>query len=201
MKTSELNKIMKGLNLQKKFKKKGRLAYYTLKHNSGAVVLVGLYLDRSLNPDIFYVYYFAQCLYEPFCTYNFSLGNRIGNCWDVNSVPQLQERINNFDVFDGLSCFDDFMRLLENHPFFGNKTGRNVYFALTYYILGEYDKSLHYLNEIISLRREENNKLYFQEIENALTMKSYIMEKKYNEGITQILQWQDQTIKELGLKL
>ena len=44
MKSSELNKIMRLLNFPDRFKKKGRLAYYTLTHKTGAIVLVGFYL-------------------------------------------------------------------------------------------------------------------------------------------------------------
>lgn len=69
------------LNFPDRFKKKGRLAYYTLTHKTGAIVLVGFYLDNSIDPNSFFVNYFAQCLYVPFCTYNFSLGDRIGSYW------------------------------------------------------------------------------------------------------------------------
>lgn len=81
MKSSELNKIMRLLNFPDRFKKKGRLAYYTLTHKTGAIVLVGFYLDNSIDPNSFFVNYFAQCLYVPFCTYNFSLGDRISSYW------------------------------------------------------------------------------------------------------------------------
>ena len=81
MKSSELNKIMRLLNFPDRFMKKGRLAYYTLTHKTGAIVLVGFYLDNSIDPNSFFVNYFAQCLYVPFCTYNFSLGDRIGSYW------------------------------------------------------------------------------------------------------------------------
>lgn len=65
---------MRKLILPDRFKKKGRLAYYTLAHKTGAMVLVGFYLDNSIDPNSFFVNYFAQCLYAPFSTYNFSLG-------------------------------------------------------------------------------------------------------------------------------
>lgn len=38
---------MRKLILPDRFKKKGRLAYYTLAHKTGAMVLVGFYLDNS----------------------------------------------------------------------------------------------------------------------------------------------------------
>ena len=39
MKSSELNKIMRLLNFPDRFKKKGRLAYYTLTHKTGSIEL------------------------------------------------------------------------------------------------------------------------------------------------------------------
>ena len=105
MKSSELSKIMKKLIFPNKFKKKGRLAYYTLTHQTEAMVLVGFYLDNSIDSNSFFFNYFAQCLYVPFNTYNFSLGDRLGSYWDINRLSELQDRINEFDVFDSLNTF------------------------------------------------------------------------------------------------
>lgn len=135
MKSSELNKIMRLLNFPDRFKKKGQLAYYTLTHKTGAIVLVGFYLDNSIDSNSFFVNYFAQCLYVPFCTYNFSLGDRIGSYWQIDRMPDLQDKINNFDVFNELNTFEDFLAILKKHPYYGSKTGRDVYFAFTNYIL------------------------------------------------------------------
>ena len=109
MKSTELNKIMRKLILPDRFKKKGRLAYYTLAHKTGAMVLVGFYLDNSIDPNSFFVNYFAQCLYAPFSTYNFSLGNRLGSYWDINRMSELQDKLNEFDVFDKLNTFEGFL--------------------------------------------------------------------------------------------
>lgn len=79
MKSTELNKIMRKLIFPDRFKKKGRLAYYTLTHKTGAMVLVGFYLDNSIDPNSFFVNYFAQCLYVPFSTYNFSLETELAH--------------------------------------------------------------------------------------------------------------------------
>lgn len=201
MKSSELNKIMRMLTLPDRFKKKRRLAYYTLTHRTGAMVLVGFYLDNSIDPNSFFVNYFAQYLYVPFTTYNFSLGNRIGSYWDIHSMPKLQERMDEFDVFNELNTFDDFLSLLNNHPYYGVKTGRDAYLALTYYILSKYSKSLYFLDKIISLKKKDNHYLFSHEIENARLMKDCIVNGDYDKGISQILQWQEQTIKEIGLKI
>lgn len=147
MKSSELNKIMRLLNFPDRFKKKGRLAYYTLTHKTGAIVLVGFYLDNSIDPNSFFVNYFAQCLYVPFCTYNFSLGDRIGSYWQIDRKPDLQDKINNFDVFNELNTFEDLLAILKKHPYYGSKTGRDVYFAFTNYILKDYGKSEYFLDK------------------------------------------------------
>lgn len=201
MKSSELNKIMRLLNFPDRFKKKGRLAYYTLTHKTGAIVLVGFYLDNSIDPNSFFVNYFAQCLYVPFCTYNFSLGDRIGSYWQIDRMPDLQDKINNFDVFNELNTFEDFLAILKKHPYYGSKTGRDVYFAFTNYILKDYGKSEYFLDKIISLKKRDNHNLFSHEIENAQFLKDCIEKYNYDKGINQILLWQAQTINGLGLSL
>ena len=201
MKSSELSKIMKKLIFPNKFKKKGRLAYYTLTHKTGAIVLVGFYLDNSIDPNSFFVNYFAQCLYVPFCTYNFSLGDRIGSYWQIDRMPDLQDKINNFDVFNELNTFEDFLAILKKHPYYGSKTGRDVYFAFTNYILKDYGKSEYFLDKIISLRKRDHHNLFSYEIENAQFLKDCIEKCNYDKGINQILLWQAQTINGLGLRL
>lgn len=201
MKSSELNKIMRLLNFPDRFKKKGRLAYYTLTHKTGAIVLVGFYLDNSIDPNSFFVNYFAQCLYVPFCTYNFSLGDRIGSYWQIDRMPDLQDKINNFDVFNELNTFEDFLAILKKHPYYGSKTGRDVYFAFTNYILKDYGKSEYFLDKIISLRKRDHHNLFSYEIENAQFLKDCIEKYNYDKGINQILLWQAQTINGLGLSL
>lgn len=201
MKSSELNKIMRLLNFPDRFKKKGRLAYYTLTHKTGAIVLVGFYLDNSIDPNSFFVNYFAQCLYVPFCTYNFSLGDRIGSYWQIDRMPDLQDKINNFDVFNELNTFEDFLAILKKHPYYGSKTERDVYFAFTNYILKDYGKSEFFLDKIISLRKRDHHNLFSYEIENAQFLKDCIEKCNYDKGINQILLWQAQTINGLGLSL
>lgn len=201
MKSSELNKIMRLLNFPDRFKKKGRLAYYTLTHKTGAIVLVGFYLDNSIDPNSFFVNYFAQCLYVPFCTYNFSLGDRIGSYWQIDRMPDIQDKINNFDVFNELNTFEDFLAILKKHPYYGSKTGRDVYFAFTNYILKDYGKSEYFLDKIISLRKRDHHNLFSYEIENAQFLKDCIEKCNYDKGINQILLWQAQTINGLGLRL
>ena len=53
MKALTLNKILRDLTLSDKFTKKGQLAYYIVTHRTGAMVLVGLYLDKSIDSTSF----------------------------------------------------------------------------------------------------------------------------------------------------
>lgn len=189
------------LILPDKFEKKGRLAYYTLAHTTKAIVLVGFYLDNTIDPNSFLVNYFAQCLYVPFCTYSFSLGERVGSYWNIDNTPELQNKLNEFKEFNKLNTFDDFLPMLRNHPYYGAKAGRDMYFALTYYILGKYTKSSSFLDKIISLKKKDNHILFSQEIDNAQLIKDCIENGNYDKGIGQILQWQKQTIKAIGLTI
>ena len=189
------------LILPDKFEKKGRLAYYTLAHTTKAIVLVGFYLDNTIDPNSFFVNYFVQCLYVPFCTYNFSLGGRVGSYWNIDNTQELQNKLNEFKKFNKLNTFDDFLPMLKNHPYYGTKAGRDMYFALTYYILSNYRKSSYFLDKIIALKNKDNHVLFSQEIENSKFMKDCIESGNYDKGISQILQWQEQTIKAIGLTI
>lgn len=199
MKSTELSKITRKLILPDRFKKKGRLAYYTLAHKTGAMVLVGFYLDNSIDPNSFFVNYFAQCLYAPFSTYIFSLGGRLGSYWDINRMSELQGKLNEFDVFDKLNTFEDILHFLKKHPYYGSSSGRDEYYALTYYILEDYRKSMSFLDKIISLRKREDYNLFLDKIENARLLKDFIERGDYDKGISQILRWQEQTMN--GIKL
>lgn len=199
MKSSELCKICHKLIFPNKFKKKGRLAYYTLSHKTEAMVLVGFYLDNAIDPNSFFVNYFAQCLYVPFSTYNFSLGNRVGSYWDSNRISELQDCLNEFDVFDKQNTFEDILLFLKKHPYYGSSSGRDEYYALTYYILEDYRKSVSFYYKIISLRKREDYNLFLDKIENARLLKDYIERGDYDKGVSQILEWQEQTMN--GIKL
>lgn len=67
--------------------------------------------------------------------------------------------------------------------------------------MNEQRKSLHFLDKIISLEKRDNHDLFSNEIENAYLIKDCIEKGDYNRGISQILQWQDQTVKAIGLKI
>ena len=106
-----------------------------------------------------------------------------------------------FDVFNELNTFEDFLAILKKHPYYGSKTGRDVYFAFTNYILKDYGKSEYFLDKIISLKKRDNHNLFSHEIENAQFLKDCIEKCNYDKGINQILLWQAQTINGLGLRL
>lgn len=199
MKTAELNKIMNKLSLPDRFIKKGRLAYYLLEHKTGASILVGLFLDTSIDSHSFFSHYFVQCLYEPFSTYNLSLGDRIGSHWNKENITKLQEAIIGLDVYKKLNKFNDVVSLLENHPYYGEKTGRDICLALTYFILKEYDKSSLYLDKVISLKKTDVYCFFSEEIGNALLIRDCIINDDYERGVNTILHWQETTVKNIRL--
>ena len=87
----------------------------------------------------------------------------------------------------------------KKHPYYGSSSGRDEYYALTYYILEDYRKSVSFLDKIISLRKREDYNLFLDKIENARLLKDYIERGDYDKGVSQILEWQEQTMK--GIKL
>ncbi len=201
MKSSELCKICHKLIFQISLRKREGWRIIHCPIRRGQWLLVRIYLDNSIDPNSFFVNYFAQCLYVPFSTYNFSLGNRVGSYWDSNRISELQDCLNEFDVFDKLNSFDDFLLFLDKHPYYGSKNNQDEYFALTYYLLEYYRKSVHFLDKIISLNKRDDSNLFLHQIENAQLLKGYIETGEYDKGVSQILQWQEQTIKGIGLKI
>lgn len=87
------------------------------------------------------------------------------------------------------------------YPYYGSKNNQDEYFALTYYLLEYYRKSVHFLDKIISLNKRDDSNLFLHQIENAQLLKGYIETGEYDKGVSQILQWQEQTIKGIGLKI
>lgn len=199
MKTVEFNKIMKGLNFPVRFIKKGRLAYTIIEHETGSKILVGLYLDSSLEKDSFLVQYFVQCLFVPFSTYNFSLGDRIGSYFSKREIELLNNELTKFRKFDSINSFDDFIPYLENSTYYGDNVGRTNYFALTYFIQKDFDRALLNFAEIIKLKSHSNPDWFKEDILNAEFIKSCIEENDYQKGIKQILKWQIDTMKSLKI--
>jgi hypothetical protein len=199
MKTVEFNKIMKGLNFPVRFIKKGRLAYTIIVYEMGAKILVGFYLDTSLDKDSFKVQYFVQCLFVPFSTYNFSLGDRIGSYFSDRDIELLNNELTNFRKFDSLYSFDDFIPYLENSTYYGNNVERTKYFALTYFIQKDFEKALLNLVEIIKLKSHSNIDWFKEDVLNAEFIKSCIEDNNYEKGIEQILKWQSDTVKSLKI--
>ena len=200
MNTTELNKVMKELTLPTKYTKAGKLAYYRLNHETGASILVGIYLDSSIDSNLFFVQYFVQCLYIPFTTYVFSLGDRIGKHWEVTDIPEINQKLNDFNSFDNLNTFSDFLPYLEQNIYYGESTGRNQCFALTHFVQKNYSKSLQFLNDIIALKNHVNSEWFKQDIKNAEQMKYLIDDGKYQMGIEQILKWQSETTTAIKLR-
>lgn len=201
MKTSELKKVMKEIELSNHYIKEGKLAYKMIEHHTGLSILLGIYLDNTSNKESFFVQYFAQCLYVPFPTYNFSLGDRIGSYWKIENLLELNQQIKSSISlsFDKIVSFNDFITFMETHPYYGNEVGKFQYLAYTYFILEDYKKSLYYLDKIIKLKEHSNPEWFQDEIVNAEIIKESIICMNYNQGIKHLLDWQERTISNIKL--
>lgn len=199
MNSADFNKIMNEIDFPNSFIKKGRLAYNLIEHRTGAKLLVGFYLDSSIEKDSYFVQYFVQCLFIPFTTFNFSLGDRIGRYLINEDVKILNNDLKYFTRFDSLNTFDNFILYLENNTYYGHKIGRELYFSLTYFIDNNFEKSLQYLDEIIKFKSHSNSEWFKEDVLIAEFIKSCIEEDNYQKGIEQILIWQNATIKSLKI--
>jgi len=198
MKSTELNTVMKGLIFPSKFVKSGRLAYYTIEHESGALILVGFYLDGTIDKNSFFLQYFVQCLYDPFVTYNFSLGDRIGHYWSKEDVDSINVELQKFVKFDRLNSFEDFIKYLKNNPYYGHS--KNPYFAYTHFILHNYTKSARYIKKILALKKSKWHPEWFEkQIKDAELINDCITKKDYDRGIEYLLEWQKETITALKI--
>ena len=73
-------------------------------------------------------------------------------------MSELQDKLNEFDVFDKLNTFEDILLFLKKHPYYGSSSGRDEYYALTYYILEDYRKSVSFLVGCSKFRYKSDTK-------------------------------------------
>lgn len=198
MKTNELNKIMKKLSLPS-YLKKGRLAYSIIEHKSGAKLLKGFYLDSSTDNHSFFLQYFVQTLYDPFPTFDFSLGDRIGGHLTSTDIDEINMMLNSFKEFDFLTSFSDYIPYLESHPYHGAEINRLKCYAFHYYLEGNYDKSKFYFLKILDIDNSKNVNWVNDIIDVAKEFVSFIDSGNYIKGIENLLQWQHKTIASLRL--
>lgn len=199
MKTVELTRLMKRIEFPNNYKKQGRLAYKLIEHTSGLSVLIGFYLDTTSDKDKFFLQYFLQCLYVPFPTFNFSLGDRLGGYLSKEDINKINSIINNTNKVDKINTFEDVILYINKNKSFGHEVNKYQYLAYTYFIIKEYNKSIEYLNKIILLNNHPNKEWFSQEIENAEKILCHIERENYEEGLKLLSQWQKQTMKDVRL--
>ena len=201
MKSSELNKIMRKLSFPSCYIKKGRLAYSVIEHESGAKLLKGFYLDASINKDYFFVQYFVQSLFDSFPYLNFSLGNRLGGHLNPSEIDQINNMINSFKEFDCLKCFSDYIPFLNTHPYYGSDISKFKCYAFHYYLQSDFEKSRIFFNKIMDFENHQNSEWFETDIKTAKEFVGFINSCSFDKGINQLLQWQEETIKNLKLKI
>jgi hypothetical protein len=90
--SKDLTALMKKLKVKDFFHKKGRLAYYFVQQGE-LKILVGIFLDSSIDAESFLVEHFVQPLFIPFPTVCFTIGKRVGTHWNLNSVEKLEAEL------------------------------------------------------------------------------------------------------------
>ena len=200
MKEYKRKQILNKLRLPLGFVKLGLFALKTIEHPSGLLIINGFYLDSDGNDsNDFYLHYFSQCLFVPFRTFSFSLGDRIGDSWSVDETAILQSKLDSFHMFDELRSFEDFINYLKKSCYLGDEVSKYENIAYTLFILQRFDDASDYLLIIISLAVNCKDGWWNAEKQRAQFLLDCIDSNDYAKGIEQLLSWQNETIKSLKI--
>ena len=193
-------KILNKLRLPEGFVKLGFFALKTIEHHSGLLIINGFYIDSTVsNINDFYIHYFSQCLFVPFRTFSFSLGNRIGGSWSVDKIAILQSKLDNFHKFDELRSFEDYINYFKKSSYLGDEVSKHENIAYSLFILHRFDDATDYLSKIISLAVSSKDNWWEAEKQRAQFLLDCIDNNDYAKGIEQLLSWQNETIKSLKI--
>lgn len=199
MKQKDKQKIINNLKLPDSFLKQNCCAYQVIKHESGCAIINGFYIDSTDMKDAFFLQYFTQCLFIPFVTFSFNLGDRIGSYWTLNSLQRLQSEIERFTVFDRLLSFEDFIRYATKHNYYGNKVAKYEDLACSLFAIDKMYDAKTYLLKMIHIINKSNDNWYDAEKERAQFLLQQIQTENRISGIEKLLLWQETTINNLGI--
>ena len=201
MKQKDKQKVLNTINLPVGFLKQGCCAYRVIKHESGCAIINGFFIDSTDTKDAFFFQYFGQCLFVPFVTFSFNLGDRIGSYWTVESLHNLQSEIDRFAVFDGLMSFEDFIRYSKKQNYYGNKIAKYEDLAYSSFVINEMSDAKTYLSKMMQVINKSNENWYESEKERAQFLLQQIQAENYMKGIDALLSWQETTIGNLGISI
>lgn len=191
MTNKQLTNVLRCIKLPSFYNRRGRLAYYYVKEK-GYISLAGLFLDRALDKDSFFVHEFIQPLFFPFETYIFNFGDRIGNYWSENDNENIGEILSRNRQIKTLK---EVGKVIIKKP-----GGDNEYYhqslAFIYYILGDKTKSINEINKIIIEKNENVPEWRKAEIRKAKDILSFIQKDELHHMMQE---WQKFTIDALSL--
>jgi len=196
MTSTERTKILKKINLPSFFTKRGPLAFYVIE-NDGFKILVGLYIDSTLDKDNFFVQYFIQPLFIPFPTYVFTIGKRIGGHWSLQDIKKIENAISNIGE---LKSFEDIKETLRTA--YGNLESSYKHQLLGYIhlIFNEFELANFELQKIVKSKSQDSPKWKTDEIERVNNILTCINNSEYEKAKYILIKWQETTISSLKFK-
>lgn len=193
------------------------VAYKLIEHDVFKIILCLLF-DRVSDKNKFRPYYFGQSLFIPFGQFNLSFGDTITHprenpmpyCrdtdyWDVDSFTKYKSLIcaKVSDFMNTVTSFQSFMNALVKHkyPYFSNDTHKAEICAYINVILKRKKDALSYLKIVSEQPNPRNLNFVEEERQRAVTLSTLLATDNYDAIYEQLLQWQNDTIKALGLKI
>jgi hypothetical protein len=192
MNITQLTKVLTKICLPDFFNKKGKLAYYSVSEND-YIILIGIYLNRTIDEESFLVEYFIQPLFFPFHTFTFSFGERIGSYWKKGDVTKIEKELSQLKQ---LTSFDEIANIIETR--FSGVTRGYFHQCLCFinYIQGNIDKAKLEINKLIIEDERGIPKWREDEIQKSKEILELI--DRGELGIC-LRNWQQSTIKDLRM--
>lgn len=198
-------KIAKSISQELSLKVKDDIAYRVISNNDFKAIC-GITIDTvSFNENTFKVHYFCLCLYLRAKYLPLSFGGEFEHMEDYagflsNDIINIVK--NKYHKFDAIQNFSDIINVLEKDEikYVGATTHKWELLAYTHLILGNYNKSLAYLDKIIELEDVNIYDWEQEQIARAKTIKEYIQKNDIEKALETLKEWQTYTINNLKLK-
>lgn len=202
MRTSTLSTIASKIAGMLSLKCNTKIAYKIITQNDFCV-MIGLCVEPNrFTPSDFSVRYFIQALYLPSSVIDLSLGDVIGE-WEKQNLSEALSAVQNSfqEHLCNVNSIQTTIDQVNNSklPFFGSIDNKYEFFAYSYLAINKYDCAIVYLNKLASLEMEENAILYDSQIKRAKKILHLIKQENRDEIRSELIHWQNNTIKALRL--
>lgn len=179
-----------------------RIAYKIITQNDFCV-MIGLCVEPNrFTPSDFSVRYFVQALYLPSSVIDLSLGDVIGE-WEKQNLSVALSAIQKCfkQHFGDVNSIHTIIDQVSNSklPFFGSLDNKYEFFAYSYLAINKYDCAIDYLNKLASLENDDNAIWYDDQIKRVKKIVNLIKRGSWNEIKSELINWQNNTIKALHL--